>query len=116
MGAQASGPRLFRIVATVDSSPCTPVLPMIIVVRPDATDAQIQHIVDRVQELGFQPHYSRGQHRTIIGVIGDESKAQTETLAAIAGVEQVLAIMKPFKLASRELHAEDTVVQVGAVK
>src|SRR5947208_4213218 len=89
---------------------------MIIVVRPDATVAQIQHIVDRVQELGFQQHYSRGQHRTIIGVIGDESKAQTETLAAIAGVEQVLAIMKPFKLASRELHAEDTVVQVGAVR
>src|SRR5438093_531088 len=89
---------------------------MIIVVRPDATDAQIQHIVDRVQELGFQPHYSRGQHRTIIGVIGDESKLQTEVFGAIPGVEQVLAIMKPFKLASRELHAEDTVVQVGVVK
>jgi 3-deoxy-7-phosphoheptulonate synthase len=89
---------------------------MIIVVRPDATDAQIQHIVDRVQELGFQPHYSRGQHRTIIGVIGDENKLQTEVFGAIPGVEQVLAIMKPFKLASRELHAEDTVVQVGVVK
>src|SRR4029079_13944231 len=89
---------------------------MIIVVRPDATDAQIQHIVDRVQELGFQPHYSRGQHRTIIGVIGDESKLQTEALAAIAGVAQALAIMKPFKLASGELHVDDSVVQVGPVK
>jgi 3-deoxy-7-phosphoheptulonate synthase len=89
---------------------------MIIVVRPDATDAQIQHIVERVQELGFTPHYSRGEHRTIIGVIGDESKAQTETLAAIPGVEQVLAILKPFKLASRELRHEDTVVQVGSVQ
>jgi 3-deoxy-7-phosphoheptulonate synthase len=89
---------------------------MIIVVRPDATDAQIQHIVERVQELGFTPHYSRGEHRTIIGVIGDESKTQTETLAAIPGVEQVLAILKPFKLASRELRHEDTVIQVGSVQ
>jgi 3-deoxy-7-phosphoheptulonate synthase len=89
---------------------------MIIVVRPDATDAQIQHIVERVQELGFTPHYSRGERRTIIGVIGDESKPQTEMLAAIDGVEQVLPILKPFKLASRELHNEDSVVQVGTVQ
>src|SRR5262245_46110936 len=88
---------------------------MIIVVRPDATDAQIQHIVERVQELGFTPHYSRGERRTIIGAIGDESKPQVEMLAAIDGVEQVLPILKPFKLASRELHSDDTVVQVGAV-
>ncbi len=89
---------------------------MIIVVRPDATDAQIQHILDRVQELGFAPHYSRGEQRTIIGVIGDEAKVGTETLAAIPGVEQVLPILKPFKIASRELHKEDSVVQVGMVK
>jgi 3-deoxy-7-phosphoheptulonate synthase len=89
---------------------------MIIVVRPDATEGQIQHIVERVRELGFTPHYSRGEQRTIIGVIGDESKPQTEMLAAIPGIEQVLPILKPFKLASRELHADDTVVQVGSVR
>jgi 3-deoxy-7-phosphoheptulonate synthase len=88
---------------------------MIIVVRPDATEAQIQHILDRVQELGFTPHYSRGEQRTIIGAIGDESKVTAESLAAISGVEQVLPILKPFKLASRELKREDTVVQVGHV-
>ncbi len=89
---------------------------MIIVVRPDATEAQIQHILDRVQELGFTPHYSRGEQRTIIGAIGDESKVSAESLAAITGVEQVLPILKPFKLASRELRREDTVVQVGHVQ
>jgi 3-deoxy-7-phosphoheptulonate synthase len=89
---------------------------MIIVVRPDATEAQIQHIIDRIKELGFTPHYSRGEQRTIIGVIGDESKPQSETIAAIPGIEQVLPILKPFKLASRELHHEDTVVQVGSVR
>ena len=65
---------------------------------------------------GFKPHHSRGEQRTIIGVIGDENKLQAETLAAIPGVEQVLPILKPFKLASRELHHDDTVVRVGQVK
>jgi 3-deoxy-7-phosphoheptulonate synthase len=88
---------------------------MIIVVRPNATEAQIQHILDRVQELGFKSHYSRGEHRTIIGVIGDDRLPQTETLAAIEGVEQVVRILKPFKLASRELHDDETVVHVGQV-
>ncbi len=86
---------------------------MIIVVRPNSTPEQIDHILARIQELGHKPHISRGEHRTIIGVIGDENKLQTEPLAAIPGVEQVLPIMKPFKLASREFHGQDTVVEIG---
>src|SRR5262245_17654663 len=89
---------------------------MIIVLRPNSTDEQINHILERIQELGFKPHISRGELRTIIGVIGDENKLQAEPLSAIPGVEQVLPILKPFKLASREFHARDTVVQVGKVK
>jgi 3-deoxy-7-phosphoheptulonate synthase len=89
---------------------------MIIVVRPNATEAQIQHILDRVQELGFKSHYSRGEHRTVIGVIGDDRLPQTETLSAIDGVEQVVRILKPFKLAGRELRPDDTIVRVGPVK
>jgi 3-deoxy-7-phosphoheptulonate synthase len=89
---------------------------MIIVVRPSATEEQIQHILDRVRELGFTTHRNRGEHRTIIGVIGDDSRPQTEALAVIEGVEQVLRILKPYKLASRELHPADTIVQVGSVK
>src|SRR2546425_2043378 len=89
---------------------------MIIVLRPNSAEAQIDHILERIQELGFKPHLSRGELRTIIGVIGDENKLQAEPLAAIPGVEQVLPILKPFKLASREFHAEDSVVAVGKVK
>src|SRR5262245_65359052 len=89
---------------------------MIIVLRPESTDAQIQHILDRIAELGFKPHVSRGQMRTIIGVIGDESKLQAEPLQAIPGVEQVLPILKPFKLASREFNKRDTVVLVGRTR
>jgi 3-deoxy-7-phosphoheptulonate synthase len=86
---------------------------MIIVLRPKATRQQIDHVIERIRELGFRPHVSEGELRTIIGVIGDENKLQSEPLAAIPGVEQVLPILKPFKLASREFQAEDSVVEVG---
>jgi 3-deoxy-7-phosphoheptulonate synthase len=89
---------------------------MIIVLRPNTTPKEVDHILERIHELGLKPHLSQGEHRTIIGVIGDENKLQAEPLQAIAGVEQVLPIMKPFKLASREFNKRDSVVQVGKVK
>jgi 3-deoxy-7-phosphoheptulonate synthase len=89
---------------------------MIIVLRPESTEAQIQHILERIAELGFKPHVSRGELRTIIGVIGDEGKLRAEPLQAIPGVEQVLPVLKPYKLASREMRREDTVVEIGEAK
>ena len=89
---------------------------MILVIRPDATEPQIAHVIERIEELGFRSHVSRGTERTIIGVIGDERKPQAETFAAIPGVEQVHHILKPFKLASREFRKQDSVVQVGRVR
>src|SRR5690349_13295888 len=86
---------------------------MIIVLRPDSTKEQIDHILHRIRELGLKPHVSQGEVRTIVGVIGDENKLLTEPLSAIPGVEQVLPIMKPFKLASREFQRTDSVVVVG---
>ena len=86
---------------------------MIIVIKPKSTQEQIDHVVDRIRELGFRPHLSQGEHRTIIGVIGDEKKLQAEPLSAIPAVEQVISIMKPFKLASREMNESDTIVEVG---
>jgi 3-deoxy-7-phosphoheptulonate synthase len=90
-------------------------LSMILVIRPDATLEQIDHVVDRIKELGFKAHVSQGERRTIIGVIGDETKPQSDMLLQIPGVEQALPIMKPFKLASREFHKADSVVYVGKV-
>jgi 3-deoxy-7-phosphoheptulonate synthase len=89
---------------------------MIIVLRPDSTKEQIDHILDRIRDLGFKPHVSQGTARTIIGVIGDENKLQAQPLQAIPGVEQVLPILKPFKLAGRELHPEDSTIAVGRVR
>ena len=87
---------------------------MIIVLRPDSTEQQIEHVLERIRELGFKPHLSRGEHRTIVGVIGDDGKLQAQPLSAIPGVEQVLPILKPFKLASREFRKADSVIVVGA--
>ncbi len=89
---------------------------MILVMRPDATLDQIDHVIERVKELGYTPHVSRGETRTIVGVIGDERRPEVSNFSAIPGVESALPIMKPFKLASREFHKPDTVVTVGKVR
>src|SRR3990172_323351 len=89
---------------------------MIIVLKPQASQANIDHVLERIEQMGFTPHLSRGVHRTIIGVIGDEQKLAVAPLAALPGVEQVVPILRPYKLASREFHPEDSVVEVGRVK
>jgi 3-deoxy-7-phosphoheptulonate synthase len=90
---------------------------MILVLRPDHTPEQFEHLLERIRELGFTPHVSRGQSRTIVGAIGDENQPQAEEVFnCLPGVEQVLRVQKPFKLASREFHQADTVVQVGKTK
>lgn len=89
---------------------------MIIVLKPNPSEDQIRHVVNRIEELGLIPHLSRGVARTIIGVIGDEEKLQAEPLQAIDGVESVVPILKPFKLASREFHSEASVFDIKGVK
>jgi 3-deoxy-7-phosphoheptulonate synthase len=89
---------------------------MIIVLKPNPTPEVVEHVLERIAALGFTPHLSQGVARTIIGVIGDETKLQVEPLQAIRGVERVLPILKPFKLASREFHEEGSVFEVKGVK
>ncbi len=89
---------------------------MIIVLKPHPTPQVIQHVLERIEALGFTPHLSQGVSRTIIGVIGDEDKLQVEPLQAIPGVEQVVPILKPYKLASREFHAEESVFEIKGVR
>jgi len=89
---------------------------MILILTPKATDDQVQHVIDRVEELGFKTHVSRGAFRTIVGVIGDEEKLAVEPLNAIPGVDKVVPVLPPYKLASLEAHPQPSVVEVGAVK
>jgi 3-deoxy-7-phosphoheptulonate synthase len=86
---------------------------MIIVVKRDSTQEQIDHIVAHIHGMGLRTDVSRGIKRTIIGVIGEEDAVRNAPLAAIPGVEEVVPILKPFKLASRDYQAEDSVIDVG---
>lgn len=88
---------------------------MIVSMLPTATESDIQHVIDRIKECGFQAHVSRGAERTVIGVVGVEStrRSELEALKAAPGVEDLIPITHPFKLASRTFHSEDTVVKVG---
>ena len=89
---------------------------MIVIMQQGATDEQIDHVIERVEQLGLTPHVSRGRFRTIIGAIGDKQPVHQQILEALYGVERVVPIMKPFKLASREFHAEDSVVEIAGVR
>jgi 3-deoxy-7-phosphoheptulonate synthase len=89
---------------------------MIIVLRPDATEEQQDHIIKKLKGLGLQVHISKGTERTIFGAIGDEAILQSVPLEAIPGVEKVLPILKPYKLASRDFRKENTVIDVGGMQ
>ena len=86
---------------------------MIIVLRPDATEEQINHIIEKVGKLGLTPHVSKGVERTIIGVIGPEDILRVTPLEVFPGVEKVMPVLSPYKLVSREFRRQDSVVEIG---
>ena len=88
---------------------------MIINMNVNATEEQIDHVVKRIQECGFQAHLSRGEERAVIGVVGKSEKhrGELEALQAAPGVEEIIRITHPFKLASRNFRPEGSVVELG---
>ncbi|MEN3013678.1 MAG: 3-deoxy-7-phosphoheptulonate synthase [Endomicrobiia bacterium] len=86
---------------------------MILVIKNDITQEQFNHIIDKIKELGFMPHISKGVKKTIIGLIGEQAEKYKEIFESMEGVEHVSEIEKPFKLASREFKEENTVVKVN---
>ncbi len=86
---------------------------MIIVLRPDATDQQVEHIIEKVKKLGLTPHVSKGTERTIIGVIGPEDVLRVTPLEVFAGVDKVMPVLAPYKLVSREFKKENSVIDLG---
>ncbi|MBA4311095.1 MAG: 3-deoxy-7-phosphoheptulonate synthase [Chlorobiaceae bacterium] len=89
---------------------------MILVMDKSATEADVKKVVSLIEELGFQPHVSKGSERTIIGVIGDERKIKRDQLSLLPHVENVIPILRPYKLASRDFKPENTIVDVAGVK
>lgn len=88
---------------------------MIIVFKKEATDTEKQHVYDKIAELGLRYQAIIGEELTVVGVIGREDIIRTLPLEVMPGVDYAMPILKPFKLASRELK-ERTVVDVGGVK
>jgi len=86
---------------------------MIIVLRPSASEHDLEQIVAQVQALGLTPHVSRGVTRTVVGCIGDEDRLREVPLLAFPAVETILPVEKPYKLAAREFAARDTEVVLG---
>jgi len=89
---------------------------MIIVLKPGVGNKEIDHIVERIRQLGLDVNISRGLHRTVIGVIGEEDVVRLTPLEAFPGVEKVMPVLAPYKLASREFQPADTVVRIGSAQ
>jgi 3-deoxy-7-phosphoheptulonate synthase len=84
---------------------------MIIVLKSNATQKEIDHVIKKLTEIGLKTHISRGKERVIIGAIGDERLIGSLPLSVFPGVEQVLPILSPYKLVSREFKKEDSVIE-----
>jgi 3-deoxy-7-phosphoheptulonate synthase len=89
---------------------------MIINMREGASEREIQHIIDRVKEAGYQAHVTRGTERAIVAAVGSGGRRhELQALAAAPGVAEVVPIAQPFKLVSRQVKPHGTVVNVGGV-
>ncbi|MGI8890598.1 MAG: 3-deoxy-7-phosphoheptulonate synthase [Chthoniobacterales bacterium] len=88
---------------------------MIIITQAAVTDAQIDHIVARIEEFGFQSQVMRGESRVVIGVIGSDDLIREKPLGAIPGVESVVPVMKPYKLAAQKNGDQPPAISIGGV-
>jgi 3-deoxy-7-phosphoheptulonate synthase len=90
---------------------------MIIVMRQGASKRDLNEVLKKIREFGYKTHIIHGVERDVIGAIGDErGKARLQSLESLSGVEKVVPILKPYKLASREIKTEPTVIDVGGVR
>ena len=90
---------------------------MIVNMSDNATEQQIDHIIQRIREAGFQPHVTRGTERTIVAAVGSGGRRhEIEALSVAPGVDNVVAIAQPFKLVSRQTRPQPSVVEVGGGK
>jgi 3-deoxy-7-phosphoheptulonate synthase len=89
---------------------------MIVNMSEKATEEQITHVIDRIREAGYNPHVTRGTERTIVAAVGSGRRHEIEALQVAPGVDNVVAIAQPFKLVSKQVHPERTIVQIDGVQ
>jgi 3-deoxy-7-phosphoheptulonate synthase len=88
---------------------------MIVVMNPGVGEKEVARITDKLKKMGYRVHLSTGENRTVIGVIGQRREEVAQAMEAMPDVERVVFISRPFKLAGREFHPENTVIRVGEV-
>jgi 3-deoxy-7-phosphoheptulonate synthase len=89
---------------------------LVIIMGHDATSLQIEEIIDRLHNLGFNVHKSTGVDHTLLGLIGDVSKVDMRDLLILPGVADVHRISAPYKLVSREFQHEDSIIDIKGTK
>ncbi len=89
---------------------------IIVVMKPGASDEDVHRVMNRIGELSLTPHLSRGAHRTIVGAMGEQTPRIREQLEQLPGVDQIMAVTDPHKLASREFHEADTIFTAKGVR
>jgi len=89
---------------------------MLIVMRDHASPEEIAHVVDHLHEAGAEAHLSQGEVKTVIGVIGEREIIYSLEMEGFPGVSEVIRVLKPYKLVSREFQTEDTVITIGDAK
>ena len=83
---------------------------MLVVMHGHSTAAQIDRVLDAIRQMGLVPHPMPGPTRTAIGITGNTSSIDARTLEVLPGVVELIRVTKPYKLASREMHRDDTVI------
>src|SRR5512141_2420959 len=86
---------------------------MLVVMRDHASQVAIDHVVELLHEAGAEAHLSRGEVKTIIGVIGEREVIYSLELQGLPEVEEVVRVLKPYKLVTRDFQPDDTVITVG---
>jgi len=89
---------------------------MIVNMADGATEQEIEHVIERIREAGYQPHVTRGTQRTIVAAVGSGRRHEIEALLVAPGVDTVVPIAQPFKLVSRQVRPHRTIVNVGGVE
>ncbi len=88
---------------------------MIVIMKPSATMSQVSAVIGLIEEKGYRVHLSEGEERTIVGIIGSGAPINKDPIQLLPGVDRVVPVGKPFKLASREFHPDDTHFPIGNV-
>ena len=86
---------------------------MIVVMKPGSPQKQVEHVIQLVREMGLKDHVIVGEERTVVAVIGNDRMKDRSVLESVAGVDKVMPILAPYKMASKEMKKERTAVPLG---